>query len=115
MQHYIIFGLGFSAEVLTDEEFSYIDNQEKSEDGLHIEPFTETDYFEKTWSTIVIKRMNEIPHRGKMATFNQIKKALSKEVIIDAPTKEFILKELKKYNIEHHYDKVEPIIFSSCY
>ena len=108
------YGLGFEASLLTSKEFDDIYENCHFEKGLHIESFTETNKVEKDWATVVIKQLGELENAGKMATFQQIKNKLSKEVIIDVPTKEYIMAELKRNNIEHLYDKVQPIIYSVC-
>lgn len=117
MQHYIKYGLGIDSKYLTEEEVKYIyynelDTYKKF--GLEFISFTE-DYEGKDWGTIVVKNFGELPHAGKMATYNEIKQLCEKEQIITKEDKETILNVLKQYNIEHLIDKVEVVIYSKVY
>ena len=118
MQHYIHYGLGFSASLLTEEQANHIyDNMSwpnTDEIAANIVSFTEG-YEGKDWATLVLKDCGELGKVGKFATFQYLKKICSKEVIIDLPTKSLIEKELAKFNISDLYDYVEVIIFSENY
>lgn len=119
MQHYIKYGLGFNADLLTDKEANYLSSNLSKppthEIGLNLISFTEVNEIDKDWATVVIKDCGVIPNCGKMASFEQIKKLCSKETIIDTPTKQKIMTELEKHNLTHLFDKIEVILFSECY
>lgn len=118
MQHYIHYGLGFSASLLTDEQADNIINNrswpDTGEIAANIISFTE-DYEGKDWAAFILKDCGTLGDTGKFSTFQNIKKLCSKEVIIDLPTKALIEGELAKFNISHLYDNVEVIIFSQNY
>lgn len=118
MQHYIHYGLGFSGSLLTEKEFEYLQDDmtcpNTNEIAVSIVSFTE-DFYGKDWSTVVIKNCGTINNSGKMANYKDLQKLVSKELIIDLPTKELILKELTKANLQHLMDEVTVIIFSENY
>lgn len=119
MQYYIHYGLGFCGSLLTNEEADILYDScfgcSNYEDiGVSLISFTE-DYEGKDWSTVVLKDFGEVSNAGKMVTFADLNKLCSKEKIINLPTKEKILVELKKHNLEHLVDNVEVIIFGNNY
>ena len=118
MQHYIHYGLGFSGSLLTDKETDYLLEHmtwpDTDEIAVNIVSFTE-DFEGRDWATVVVKDCGPIGNAGKMATYRDIQKLASKEIIIDLPTKELILKELTKANLQHLMDEVTVVIFSTNY
>jgi hypothetical protein len=110
--------LGFAGSLLTDKECDYLLEHMTWSDtnkiAVNLVSFTE-DFEGRDWATVVIKDCGAIGNSGKMATYREIQKLASKEVIIDLPTKELILNELTKANLQHLIDEVTLIIFSTNY
>lgn len=120
MQHYIHYGLGFNAKLLTDAQFKTIvekTNAWYEEGDIHLcfIPFTETDYDEKSWGTVVIKDCGEIPNAGKMVSMKEMNALCSKEMVMSPETQKKIKEELRKYGLSKLFDKIEVIIFSDNY
>lgn len=118
MQHYIHYGLGFSGSLLTEQQAEYLQENitwpKTNEISVNIVSFTE-DFEGHDWATVVVKNCGSIGNSGKMNTYKDLQKLVSKEIIIDLPTKELILKELTKANLQHLIDEVTVIIFSENY
>lgn len=117
MQHYMRYGLGIQSKYLTKKEVENIYSNginAYKKIGLEFISFTE-DYEGKDWGTVVVKNLGELPHSGKMATYQEIKQLCEKEEIITKEDKQAILEVLKQYNLEHLIDKVEVVIYSDNY
>ena len=89
MQHYIHYGLGFEGSLLSEEEADVL--LSTNSDNVRLISFTE-DYESRDWASVVVKDCGEITNSGKFSTWNNLKKMCSQEVIIDVPTKEYVLK-----------------------
>lgn len=118
MQHYIRYGLGFKGELLSDTEYDYLRENftyaGKGNVQLNFKSLTE-DYEDKEWGVVVVVDFGDLGDFGKMMTFEELKKACSKEMIIDLPMREKILEKLTEHNFQHYMDKVELIIFTVMY
>ena len=118
MQSYIKYGLGFSASLLTDEEFSYVTQHSETDFDKEINldyVYFEEDCMDKYWTAIILKNCGEFPTGGKFATFEQVKRLVGPEMIIDLPTKEAILAELKRFNLERLLAQVDIVFYVTHY
>jgi len=118
MQHYLNFGYGFPANILTAAEFNRVMQQEYNDVGkgvysLGCVSFTESyGDCERDWSSIVLYTIGETKHNGKMITFSEMKNAISRNSIISDSRKEKFLNILDAAGLGHYIDKVELIVYS---
>jgi hypothetical protein len=116
MQPYLKYALGFSAFLLTREEYRQLnDDIADNKADIEIRFFTEG-CNDQSWMVVVLKNLGEVPGiGGKFVTWENLKKAVSKEAIIDKPTREEIEKQLRQVNLEHMANQVELVIYVTEY
>jgi hypothetical protein len=116
MQHYLNYGYGFPAKLLTDDEFDRVMQQDyndvdKGKYSLGCVAFTEGNC-ERNWSSIVLYNIGEVNQYAKMITLSEFNKTISKHAVISDSRKAKFLELLDTVGLGHYIDKVELIVYS---
>lgn len=115
MQAYLKQALGFSTDILNDEEYERLHEaiQEGTSD-LSIHYFTEDGYAQKGWSVVVVKNLGEVGD-GKFISWNNLKSLAGREAIISQSDLDDIEKRLKLVGLEHLKHQVELVFYLTEY
>lgn len=119
MQHYMNFGLGFSADALTPEEFSrlvdfYNKELTPGKVGLSVVSFTEGDP-EISWATVVILNLGKAGKAGKLVSASDMRGPFIDLLAKQEELRAEIIAELAKHDLAHLEVEIEPILYSDNY
>jgi hypothetical protein len=115
MQAYLKQALGFSTDILTDEEYDNLhDAIQEGISDLSIAYFTEDGYGQKGWSVVVVKDIGEVGD-GKFISWDNLKHLASREAIIAQPDMLDIENRLKLVGLEQLKHRVELVFYLTEY